>query len=337
MRTGLALPHYDSSYAGRDVSWEGLREVAQTAEAVGLDSIWTSDHLFLDWGKYGGEPVTRGSFECWTTMSALAAQTSRVRIGSLALCNDLRNPALLAKMAASLDVLSNGRLDLALGAGWYEPEYDAAGIEFLRPRARIAKLGEAAQIVGRLLDGEEVTFAGEHYRLTGAICRPGPIQSPRPPIWIGGKGDRLLSVVARAADGWNFSWVGSIETYRERLERFHRACDEAGRDPATVRRSVGAYVLVGRDERDLERRYARLFERTPSGVLPREGGGSGVSWETFRDRGIAGTIDEVVDRLGEFADLGVEELIVTLGALPFQVGDLEDVELLGTELAPAMR
>ncbi len=319
------------------MSWESVKQTALTAEASGFSSVWVSDHLFLDWGKYGGPSAAQGSLECWATMSALAATTSSVRIGSLTLCNDFRNPALLAKMAATLDQLSGGRLDIGLGAGWYEPEYRAAGIPFDRPMKRIERLGEAAEIVGRLLEGEDIYYDGSHYQLDGAICRPGPVQAPRPPIWIGGKGDRLLSTVARVADGWNFSWLGSFETYEERSEYADSACEMFERDPHTLRRSVGAYLLVGRDERDAKRRFERLASVTPRGLL---GGndGSGVSWDEFRsgDR-IAGTVQQVIDELGRLKDMGVEEVIVSLGAVPFQVGDLEDVELVGSEIAPALR
>lgn len=333
MRLGLALPHYDTSLRGEPASWIGVRDVARAAEGAGLDSVWVSDHLFLDWGKYGGPDTRQGCLECWTTMTALAAATSTIRIGSLALCNDFRPPALVAKMAATLDRLSGGRLDLGIGGGWYEPEYRAAGIPFDGPGTRIRRLGESVEIITRLLDGEELTFKGDHYTIDGAIVRPGPEQSPRTPVFIGGKGDLLIRTAVKVADGWNFSWIGSSETYFERVEYAHHACEESGRDPGSLRRSVGAYVLVGRDDRDLQRRYDRLVARTPKGVFT---GASGVSWEEFRERGIAGTVSEVVDRLGALRENGVEEVVVTLGALPFQLSDEEDIELLGTEVAPEL-
>ena len=337
MRLGLAMPHYDTSLAGEDASWEGLLAAATTAERARFDSLWVSDHLFLDWGKYGGPSDRQGSFECWTTLSALAGATERVRLGSLTLCNDLRNPALLAKMAATLDVLSAGRLDLGLGAGWYEPEYEAAGIPFDSAGTRIRRMGETADILRRLLRGEELTFDGRHYQLAGAICRPLPVQQPAPPVWMGGKGDLLLRTVARHADGWNFSWVGSIETYEERLRVAEKECEAADRDPATLKRSVGVYLLAGRDEGDVRRRFERLIERTPKGVLTGSTGGAAVSWEEFRQSRVAGTVDEVVEQLGRLGELGVEEVIVTLGVLPFQVVDLEDIEMVGTEIAPRIR
>lgn len=300
--------------------------------------MWVSDHLFLDWGKYGGPGDPQGSLECWTTLSALAAVTERVRLGSLTICNDLRNPALLAKMAASLDLLSGGRVDLGMGAGWYEPEYRAAGITFDGAGTRIRRLREAATIAGRLLVGEEVTFHGDHYRVDGAVVRPQAKQRPRPPIWVGGKGDFLLKVVADVADGWNFSWLGDIETYKERSAVADAACEKKGRDPKSLARSVGVYLLAGKDDADAQRRYERLVERSPAGVLKQgSNGGPAVSWDEFRHKNFAGTVTEVTERLGELAEMGVQEVILTLGAVPFQLSDIEDIELVGTEIAPALR
>jgi probable F420-dependent oxidoreductase len=319
------------------VSWEGILDVARRAERSGFDSVWVSDHLFLDWSKYGGPSDPQGATECWTTMAAVAAATERVRVGSLALCNDLRSPALVAKMAGTLDVLSNGRLDIGIGGGWYEPEYEAAGITFDPPGTRIHRLGEAIEIITRMLAGEELTFQGRYYDIAGALVRPRPIQEPRPPVWVGGKGDLLLSTAAEHADGWNFSWLGSIrDTYRERSQQADRACEKVKRDPKTLRRSVGAYVLAGRDDADTKTRFQRLLERTPKGVLQSENGGSEVSWEQFRATKVVGTVAEVTDTLGSLAELGVEEVIVTLGALPFQVVDEEDVELFGETIASAL-
>ena len=337
MRLGIALPHYDDSLSGEQASWERLRHVAQLAERCGYDSVWVSDHLFFDWGKYGGPSEPRGTLECWTALTALAAVTDQVRLGSLTLCNDLRNPALVAKMAASLDLLSGGRLEVGVGAGWYEPEYRAAGIPFDGPGTRIARTGEAVEIMTRMLAGEELTFEGRHYSIHGALCRPRPKQSPRPRVWMGGKGDKLLRTAARVADGWNFSWLGTLEGYRERADKATQACEQAGRDPSTLRRSVGAYVLAGSDEADARRRFERLVARTPVGVLRGGASDRAVSWEMFRRDHVAGSVDEVVDTLGGLDDLDVEEVIVSLGALPFQVADEEDVELVGEVVRPALQ
>ncbi|HEV3473180.1 MAG TPA: LLM class flavin-dependent oxidoreductase [Actinomycetota bacterium] len=337
MRFGLALPHYDSSFAGGPARWESVRDVALTAERSGFDSVYVSDHFFLDWGKYGGPDDVQGSLECWTTLSALAAVTDRIRLGTLTLCNDFRNPALLAKMVATLDLLSGGRVDVGLGAGWYEPEYSAAGIPFERPGVRIHRLSEALQIVTRLLAGERLDFKGRHYRTEGGLTRPRPVQEPRPPVFVGGKGDRLITTAVRYADGWNMSWLGSFETYRERASFADAACEREGRDPQTFSRSVGVYLLAGKDERDAIRRFERLIDRTPNGVLQRASGGAAVSWDEFRRDKVAGTKSEVIERLGELEALGVDEVVVGLGAVPFQVADIEDVEFVGAEIASAFR
>ena len=332
MRLGLALPHYDTSYAGRTVSWSAVRDAALLAERAGFDSVWVSDHLFLDWGKYGGPAEPQGALECWTTLAGIAGVTDRVRLGSLTLCNDLRNPGLVAKMAATLDLLSGGRLDVGMGAGWYEPEFRAAAIPFDPPGPRIRRLGEAVEIIARLLEGEELTFKGDHYTMDGALCRPLPAQTPRPPIWIGGKGDLLLRTAAAVADGWNFSWIGSIDTYAERVAVADRACERAGRDPSSLHRSVGAFVLAGADDADVRRRLARLAEVTPQGVLR-----GGVSLEEFRSRAVTGSAEQVIDELGRLTELGVEEVVMTVGTLPFQLGSDEDVAYIGEEIGPAVR
>jgi probable F420-dependent oxidoreductase len=334
MRFGLALPHYDTSLRGAPVSWEGVRDAAQLAERCGFDSVWVSDHLFLDWSKYGGPADRQGSLECLTTLSALAAVTERVRLGSLTLCNDLRHPGVVAKAVATIDRLSGGRVELGLGAGWYEPEYAAAGIAFDPPGRRIGRLGEAAEVIKALLRGDELSYDGRHYHLDGAVVRPGPLQSPHPPLWIGGKGDLLLATAARVADGWNLSWLGPVDAYAERARAADHACERVGRDPATLRRSVGAYVLAGRDAADLKRRLERLAGRTPAGVLGR---GAGLSLESYGKTRYAGTVAEVTDRLGALSGFGVEEVIVSFGALPFQLADPEDVELFAAEVVPALR
>lgn len=208
MRFGLALPHYDFSVPGNGpVGWPVVHGWAQRAEALGFDSVWVSDHLFLDLGKYGAPPGPQGSMECFTTLAALAATTARVRLGCLVACNDLRSPVVVAKMAATLDVLSDGRFDLGMGAGWYEPEYRAAGVPFDAAGVRIRRLAEAVQIVTGMLASVPFSFEGTHYRVREAWNLPRPVQSPRPPVWVGGKGDRLAGVAGRHADGFNSCWA----------------------------------------------------------------------------------------------------------------------------------
>jgi alkanesulfonate monooxygenase SsuD/methylene tetrahydromethanopterin reductase-like flavin-dependent oxidoreductase (luciferase family) len=326
MHIGLALPQYDYSVPGdRPLAYDTIREHAERARRAGFHSVWLSDHLFLDLAKYGGSDAREGCFEPVVTLAALARDVPDVRLGTLVLLEALRPATMLAKSLATLDRVAGGRLDVGLGAGWYEPDYDAIGLDMPRPGVRIDRLREALEIVGPMLRGETVTFDGEHHRARGAAALPPPVQQPRPRVFVGGKGDRLLRLVARHADGWNTCWTWTPDAYRERLAVLERECAAAGRDPATVWRTLGLYALCGEDDADLRRRYDRLRAATP-GVL------DGVDLERFREGRLVGTVDEVRAQAQQWRDLGIETLILGVGAVPFQVGALDDVELLGRAL-----
>ena len=207
MKLGIALPHYDISFPDqRPVTFDRVARYAQLAESAGFSQLWVSDHFWLDLERYGGPPGRQGTPECWTMLSALAVLTSRARLGTLVLATGFRPPTLLAKMAATLDQVSGGRLDLGLGAGWNEGEFTENGLPFPRPGDRLAMLEEALGVLRALLTDAETpaSFSGRFFRADQAPVVPGPVQRPRPPLWVGGGGDRLLGVVARAADGWNY-------------------------------------------------------------------------------------------------------------------------------------
>ncbi len=322
MRLGLALPQYDDSVAGESpLPWSRVVEWARAAEAAGFDSLWLSDHLFFDVAKYGGPSHRQGCLDPIVALAALASEVTRVRLGTLVLCEALRPAAVLAKSLASLDVVCGGRLDVGVGAGWYEPEYAAIGMSMPRPGERLDRLREAVAILDDLLGGGPCTFGGTFHRAAGAVNEPAAVQRPRPPIIVGGKGDRLLEVVAEAADGWNTCWVWTPDAYRERLDVLGRACDAVGRDPASVTRSLGLYTLCGEDERDLEGRFERLRALSPPGVL------DSVTLEQWREGRLVGTVEQVREQADGWAALGVETLIVGLGAVPFAVTALDDLEL----------
>jgi probable F420-dependent oxidoreductase len=231
VRIGLALPHYDAP--GRDASLHHVVAVAKEAERLGFDSVWVSDHLVFDLAKYGGSDALIGVLEPLTTLGVLAAETSRVRLGTMVLCNEFRPPALVAKMAATIDLASGGRLELGLGAGWYEREFALFGLPFPPPRIRLERLGEAVEVLKLLFGGEPVSYSGRHYTLDGAVARPRPATDPRPPVWVGGKGDRAIALAGRVGDGWNAAWFSDPDAYAERAARL------AGAD---VRRSIGQYA-----------------------------------------------------------------------------------------------
>lgn len=330
MRFGLALPQYDYSVPGESpLTYATVADHARRAEDLGFDSLWLSDHLFLDIAKYGGTDERYGAFEPIATLGALAGVVSKPRLGTLVLCEALRPPTVAAKALATLDRLTGGRLDVGLGAGWYEPEYEAIGMAMPSPGARIRRLREATEIVTGLLGGEPLEYQGEFFSAAGAVVDPPALQQPRPPVFIGGKGDRVLATVAACADGWNTCWVWTPDDYRERVGVLERACEAIDRDPATVWRSLGLYALVGDDEADLAARFERLRAATPAGVL------DGVTLDEWRAGRLVGTVEQVREQAAAWGDLGVETIIVGAGALPFQVGSLEDVEALAaTLLAP---
>jgi probable F420-dependent oxidoreductase len=235
MKVGIAIDHVENDETGAILNYGQMRAMAQAAYAGGLDSIWLYDHLLY---RFGSEP-TRGIWECWTLLSALAEATDRVELGTLVLCNPFRNPALLAKMAHTLDEISNGRLILGLGAGWHKPEFDAFGFSFER---RVDRFEEALQIVNPLLKEGHVDFEGTHYQARDCVITP---PGPRPegiPLLVGARRPRMLRLVARYADQWNTAWLGDPAKLAERKEWIAQACAEEGRDPATLALTVGVSV-----------------------------------------------------------------------------------------------
>jgi alkanesulfonate monooxygenase len=323
MRIGFALPQYDYSIAGESrLEFETIVAYARLVEAAGADSVWLSDHLFLDLAKYGGADRREACYDPIVTLAALARAVPGVRLGTLVLLEALRPASVLAKALATLDCLSGGRLDVGLGAGWYEPEYAALGIEMPRPGRRLERLAEAVEVVKGLLGGGPFTYDGVHHAAAAATNHPPAVQQPRPRVFVGGKGDRLLRLAAEHADGWNTCWVWTTDAYRERLRVLDDACAAVGRDPATMWRTLGLYALCGEDERDLARRFARLHEVSPKGVL------DGVELDDFRNGRLVGTVEEVREQVGSWQELGVDTLILGAGAVPFQVSTPDDVELL---------
>lgn len=315
MEVGLALPQYDYSVAGeRPLRWETAVEWAKAAEAAGLTSVWLADHLFMSIEKYGGPPDPQEGIEPLAGLAALARETTRVALGTLVLCCQLRPPAVLAKALATIDVISGGRLVAGVGAGWNEPEFELAGIPFERPGVRLRQLAEAIDTLRAVWTGAP-----------GAPrCRPAPVQRPHPPIWVGGKGDRLLELVARHADGWNTAWAWTPEEYGERLAVLERACEAVGRDPSTVDRSLGFFVLVGESEADLQRRFERVVEVTPAGVV------DGMTLAQWRRGRLVGTVEQVRQQLADWEGRGVSTVIAGLGALPFQVTGMDDLHMLAS-------
>jgi len=255
--------------------YETIRAIAQQAETDGFDSIWLADHLFY---RNPGEP-TWGIWECWTMLAALAEATQRVEIGTLVLCNSLRNPAILAKMATTADEVSHGRLILGVGAGWNEPEYQAFGLPFDH---RVDRFEEALQILGPLLHEGHVDFAGQYYQARNCDIVPRGPRKAGPPLLVGSEGPRMLKLTAQYADLWNIGYMGNPETMAEPLAKIEAACREIGRDPATV----GITALIGLWFPDLQ-------AQQPS----------------FLDNPLTGPVQEIAAAMRGYADLGVQHIM----------------------------
>jgi probable F420-dependent oxidoreductase len=234
--------------------YETIRAIATQAEADGFDSLWLADHLL-----YRGADGTTGIWECWTVLSALAEATQRVELGSLVLCNSFRNPAILAKMATTLDEVSLGRLILGVGAGWNEPEYQAFGVPFDH---RVDRFEEALQVLTPLLRDGHADFTGRYYEARDCEIAPRGPRSAGPPLLVGGDGPRLLSLAARYGDLWNTGEGGEPGTMVERVANITAACHQAGRDPATL----GLTAFIGLWFPDLRPDKPRAFEYLLTGT-----------------------------------------------------------------------
>ena len=316
MEIGLALPQYDYSVPGQDqVDWPTLVDAATRAERLGFSSLWLADHLSMSIEKYGGPPGEHRGFDPIEALAGLAQHTTTAKLGTLVICCQLRPPTVLAKQLAGIDLITGGRLIAGLGAGWNEPEYREAGVPFHRPGRRLQELQTAIEQIRRVWDPND----------EGTPCRPPPRQQPNgPPIWVGGKGDRLLDLVAQQADGWNTVWAWTHRDYAERLKALEAACERRSRDPATITRSVGLYALIGENEADLARRFDLLQRLTPPGVL------DGVGFDAWRTGRLVGTVEQVREQLEQWQELGVAHVIAGLGAVPFAVTTLDDLDMVAS-------
>lgn len=247
-----------------------LVKLLRLCENATFDSAWLMDHL--TWGP------NSAVFECWTTLSALSRETSKVHLGAFFLCNSFRNPALVAKMAATLDTISEGRLELGLGAGWREEEYRAYGYPFGTAAERISRLGEAAAIIKLMLSGKPVTFQGKYYQILDALCRPAPVRPGGLPLWIGGGGEQLtLRVTAKYADACNFSGLSTdLETFNKKLAALEKHCQSVGRRIDEIVKSVTLELVLGKTKEEAHRREQeappsqapeRRFVGTPSDCI----------------------------------------------------------------------
>ncbi len=228
MKIGFVLLMAELKDLKRAHSYQEIREMALNAEQLGFDSIWLYDHLLY---RPEDPPRTVGIWECWTILSALAEATQRVELGTLVICNSFRNPAILAKMAHTVDEVSGGRFILGIGAGWNKPEYDAFGIPFDH---RVDRFEEALQIIQPLLKEGNVDFAGKYYQARNCEIKPHSPRPNGPPLLVGSFGSRMLHLTAKYADMWNTCYLHQPHSLDEPLANLQQACQDAGRELSTL-------------------------------------------------------------------------------------------------------
>jgi F420-dependent oxidoreductase-like protein len=302
-----------SSIDGAQAKWAKAADIAVLAEQLGYDSIWVYDHF-----HNVPRPAHEAVFECWTTIAAISQRTSRVRLGQMVGCNSYRQPSVLAKITSTVDVISGGRLDWGIGAGWYENEYRGYGFEFPKPKDRIGMLKEAVEIVRSMWTEPETNYDGTYYKLVRANCDPKPLQQPHPPIWIGGGGEQLtLRVVARYADYSNFG--GRPDEWARKREILKGHCAAVGRDEDAIRKTWSP----------------ELFVRSTDAEIKAAGSKSlwGEPFESWSAGNLVGTPEQVAEKVQTYIDLGCSGFVTWCSDLP----DTESMELFAREVMPNFR
>ena len=299
-------------------SYDNIRGIASEAEQLDFESLWVSDHFFLT-----PELADTPCLECWTTLAALARDTSKLRLGAMVASQSYRNPALAAKMAASVDNVSGGRLNFGIGAGWKETEYNAYGYSFPSPDTRIRQLNDALEIAKRMWTEERATYEGKYYRVKDAICSPKTVQKPHPPIWIGGTGSFTLKIAARHADAVNFAWTIPVPKFKEKLDEFKGYCEARGRDYTAIRKSAGLMITMGKDENVLK---TKLRDREARANTPY------MQYLSKQPANLVGTTTQVAARIKEYTALGVNHFI-----LRFRFGEeIEGMRLFTEKVKPLL-
>jgi F420-dependent oxidoreductase-like protein len=261
-----------------------LKKVAMECDRLSFDSVWLYDHLQFTYGP---------TLESWTVLSALAEATHRIRIGTLVTCNAFRYPSLLAKMAATVDMISMGRLNFGIGACWHEAEASAYGIPFPTGRVRVEMLDEALTLIKKLWTENEVTFEGKYYSVNKAVGLPKPVQKPYPPILVGGGGDKMLRVIAKHADAWNSGFVNP-EGFKKEIARLEKPFREVGRDPATIENTFQSRVVIAESDKSALKTAERWREE-------RKGKPEDPDWKFA----IVGSPENCVKMLKAYVDVGI--------------------------------
>lgn len=272
-------------------AYETTTSVAQAADEYGYESVWLVDHFHTI-----PQPSQEVTFESWTTTAALARDTKRVRIGQMVTCNSYRNPALLAKMASTVDVLSHGRLNFGIGSGWYEHEYRAYGYEYPDAPTRLKQLREAVQIILAMWTQEEAHFEGKYYQIHGAINQPKGVQKPHIPMLIAGGGEQVtLKLVAQYGDACNVN--GDLATIKHKFEVLKQHCETVGRDYNSIKRTASSICIIADTDEQAQALVPEMWKARGAGIL---------------NQSLIGTPDTIRERIAAYEEAGVQELLLMM-------------------------
>lgn len=297
--------------------------IARDMESLGYESLWVYDHFHTV-----PEATQEVTYEAWALMAAFAASTETIRLGQMCTCNTYRQPSYLAKVAASIDVISGGRLEMGIGAGWYEGEHDGYGYPFLPPGGRLGMLREGVEIMKAMWTEDVVEYEGEHYTLKGAICQPKPLQEPHIPFWIAGGGEQVtLKIAARYAQYTNFGG-GDLEAFKAKSEVLREHCGDVGTDFEAITRSANFNVLCAATEAGVEEKLEWLEHR-----LKRYVADDRAERHVALYRETSGTPEQIVSWLKDFEAAGLSYVIMHIADVAF---DRESLELVAKEVIPAV-
>ncbi len=326
MRFGAFVPQgWRLTLAGipTEDHWPTMLGVAKDIERLGFESGWVFDHFHTI-----PVPTQEVTYEAWTLMAALAATTDTLRLGQMCTCNTYRPPSYLAKVASSIDVISAGRLEMGIGAGWYEHEHDGYGYPFLPPRQRLGMLEEGVEIMKAMWTEEEVTYEGEHYTLRGAICQPKPVQQPHIPIWVAGGGEKVtLRIAARHATYTNFGGL-SLDDFEHKSKILRDHCADVGTEFESITRSTNFDILCAATEAGVAEKKRWLLDHIGN-YVPKE---RAERFVAGFDRS-SGTPEQIVARLEAYRSAGMGYAIVQFADAAY---DPESRELFATEVIPAL-
>ena len=271
--------------------WDTIIEASARIEKLNYASVWVYDHFHTV-----PSPTQDPTFECWSLMAALSQVTTNVRIGQMCTCNSYRNPAYLTKVASTIDSMSGGRLEFAIGAGWYDQEYKAYGYDYPSAGVRLKMLEEALQIYIAMTTQDKASFEGDYYKIKDAINQPKPLQKPYPPLWVCGGGEKVtLKLLAKYGDYGN--WDVDVEGFVHKSKILKSHCDEQNRNYSDIKKTLHTNVIIGNNEKDLDAKINKIVDVT------------GIPKEMYIDRPLVGVKEKVFDTIDEFSSVECEYLI----------------------------